>query len=249
MNEESAPARTPNQDDPEIVKTRKANGAKFLMGKKQKRPFQFPLHAGRRGRWIPANSGICILALLTLATFLASPARAQQMSSLERGRALEMLDEVARDVQKHYYDQNFHGVDWNAKVREAKEKIRSETSLNMSLAHIAAALDTLNDSHTFFLPPPRPYRHDYGFRTLMVGDRCYIERVRPETDAEAKGLKRGTEVLTINGYHPTRDILWKMDYTLRVLRPQPGLQLILRKPDVRNPGGCCRKDPGNPARH
>ncbi len=231
MNEESAPARTPNQDDPEIVKTRKANGAKFLMGKKQKRPFQFPLHAGRRGRWIPANSGICILALLTLATFLASPARAQQMSSLERGRALEMLDEVARDVQKHYYDQNFHGVDWNAKVREAKEKIRSETSLNMSLAHIAAALDTLNDSHTFFLPPPRPYRHDYGFRTLMVGDRCYIERVRPETDAEAKGLKRGTEVLTINGYHPTRDILWKMDYTLRVLRPQPGLQLILRKPD------------------
>jgi len=142
-----------------------------------------------------------------------------------------MLEEVARDVQKHYYDQTFHGVDWNAKVREAKEKILSETSLNMSLAHIAAALDTLNDSHTFFLPPPRPFRLDYGFRTVMVGDRCFIERVRPETDAEAKGLKSGDEVLTINGLHPTRETLWKMDYTLQVLRPQPGLQLILRRPD------------------
>ena len=230
MNEENAPAQTPSQDDPETVKARQANGAKSQLGGKPKRPFQLSFNSFLSGSRTPAKSLICILALMTLAAFLASPARSQQMSSLDRGRALEMLEEVARDVQKHYYDQNFHGVDWNAKVREAKEKIRAETSLNMSLAHIAAALDTLNDSHTFFLPPPRPYRHDYGFRTVMVGERCYIERVRPDTDAEAKGLKRGDEVLTVNGFHPTRETLWKMDYTLRVLRPQPGLQLILRRP-------------------
>jgi C-terminal processing protease CtpA/Prc len=172
-----------------------------------------------------------ILAIITLAMFLASPASSQQMSSLDRDRASEMLDDVAQDIQKHYYDQTFHGLDWEAKVREAREKIRAESSLNMSIAHVAAALDALNDSHTFLLPPPRPYRHDYGFRMEMVGDGCYISRVRPGSDAEAKGVKRGDQVLAVNGYKPSRENLWKIDYTFRVLRPQPGLRLTIRNPE------------------
>lgn len=174
-----------------------------------------------------------ILAMLTLAAVLAMPVRAQQMSSLDRDRALEMLDTVSQDIQKHYYDKTFHGSNWDALVRQAREKINAEKSLNLSISHVAAALVALNDSHTFLLPPPRPYRHDYGFRTEMVGDACYITRVRPGTDAEAKGLKRGDQVLAIDGVQPTRNSLWKIDYTFRILRPQPGLHLALRRPDGR----------------
>jgi len=141
-----------------------------------------------------------------------------------------MLDEVAKDVRKHYYDPKFHGVDWDSKVAEAKNKIKKETSLNMALADIAAALASLDDSHTFFLPPPRPYRHDYGFQMEMIGNQCYVSRVRPGSDAEAQGVKPGDEVLAIEGYVPDRQNLWKIDYRFKLLRPQPDLQVTLRDP-------------------
>jgi len=45
-----------------------------------------------------------------------------------------------------------HGVDFDAKIAEAKAKIEKANSFNMAMSHIAAAaLDTLNDSHTFSL--------------------------------------------------------------------------------------------------
>jgi len=177
------------------------------------------------------SAGVYLLAVTALAGLLAPAARSQEMSNLDRARALGMLDDVARDIRRHYYDPEFHGVDWDAKAAEAKNKIKGETSLSMALAHIAAALDTLNDSHTYFLPPRRPIRHDYGFETQMIGNQCYVTRVPPDSDAEAKGVKPGDEVLTVKGYCPNREILWKMNFRLRVLRPQSELRLALRDPE------------------
>jgi len=122
-------------------------------------------------------------------------------------------------------------VDWDAKVREVKAKISNEKTLNMALAHIAALLDTLNDSHTFFLPPPRPYRSEFGWHLQLIGDHCFIVRVRPDSDAESKGIKPGDELLALNGYHPTRGNLWKMEYAFGILRPQPGFHLRLKTPE------------------
>lgn len=174
----------------------------------------------------------CLLLLLFLSFigFSHSSARAQKISSLDRGRALSMLDNVAKDIQKHYYDSNFHGVDWNAIALKAKEQIQSESSLNMAMADIAQALVSLNDSHTFFIPPPRPFAHTYGFQTEIVGDRCYILRVRPGTDAETKGLKPGDELISWEGFTPNRDTLWKIEYRYNLLRPARGVRIFLRDP-------------------
>lgn len=131
-----------------------------------------------------------------------------------------MLQDVTDDVKKHYYDSNLHGVDWNAKVREAKEKIDKAESLNRALTAVAVVLDSLKDSHTVFVPPWRPYVHDYGFQMLMTGDHCYVTRVRPGSDAEAKGLRAGDEIVDLNGYAPTRDDISRMEYMFWVLRPQ-----------------------------
>lgn len=171
---------------------------------------------------------IRLFVFVTLAAFSLPEARPQQFSSLDRDRALDMLGTVAKEVQKHYYDPDFHGVDWDATVQKAKQQIKASDSMNMALAHIAAAMVNLNDSHTFFLPPPRPYIHDYGFQTLMIGDRCYVVRVRPGTDAEAKGVKPGDEVVAMNGYAPSRETFWKFNYRYNVLRPEPGLRVVLR---------------------
>src|SRR5262249_10457696 len=83
-------------------------------------------------------------------TFLTASMFAQQqpqMTNIERGRAQEMLQVIANDVKKHYYDTKFHGVDLDAKVSLAKQQIQASTSFNMAMSHIAAMLDTLNDSH------------------------------------------------------------------------------------------------------
>ena len=162
---------------------------------------------------------------------IAAPTMGQQFTKLDRERVEDMLKDVSSDVKKHYYDPKYHGVDWEAKVALAKGQIDKAESLNMAMSHLAAALDSLNDSHTFFLPPQRPYRHDYGFRMQMFGDHCYVLRVRPGSDAEAKGLKPGDEVLSVNGYQPMRDNLWKMEYVFNTLRPQPGLRLNVKDPE------------------
>lgn len=156
---------------------------------------------------------------------------APQISSLERDRALQMLNTIAGDVKKHYYDPKFHGLDWDARVQEAKQRIQTSPTQNAALSHIAGALDALNDSHTFFLPPSRPYVHDYGLQFEIIGEHCFVTRVRPGSDAETKGIKSGDEVLSISGIEPNRQNMWQINYVFHTLRPVLTLRLDLRSPD------------------
>lgn len=181
------------------------------------------------------KASTCALQVLILALGGLSPIAAQQdqqkITNFDRDRTRDMLRVIASDVKKHYYDSKYHGLDWEANVHAVDQKIMTASSFNYALSEIAAALDTLNDSHTFFLPPPRPYKHDYGWEIQMMGDRCFVMQVRPKSDAESRGVKRGDEILSINGYQPARDNLWKMNYVFNILRPQPGLRVELRQPD------------------
>ena len=153
------------------------------------------------------------------------------MTSLERDQTQAILRQIASDVKKHYYDPTLHGVDWDRSVLEAKARIDKANDIGQALAEIAAVLDLLKDSHTFLLPPPRLNRYDYGWEGLTVGTHCYVTQVRPGSDAAAKGVTPGDEILTVNSYAPTRQNLPRMEYLLNVLRPQPGLRLELRAPD------------------
>lgn len=155
-------------------------------------------------------------------------AHAQYYTAIQRQQAEIMLRDVTDDVKKHYYDPARLGSGWDAAVREAKEQIEKSDSINRALSSIAAVLDSLHDSHTFFLPPSRPFRNDYGFEMQMVGDRCYVTRVRPGSDAAAKGLRPGDEIVSVDGYAPARSDIWRMKNVFWVLQPQPALRLVLR---------------------
>jgi C-terminal processing protease CtpA/Prc len=160
--------------------------------------------------------------------FFAWAAWSQDMSKLDRGRAEDILHVVGNEVRKHYYDPKFHGLDWDAKIAEAKKKIDEARSFNGAMSAIAAMLGALDDSHTFFIPPQHAYRHDFGWQYQVIGPHCFVTRVRPKSDAEVKGVKPGDEVLSINGYIPDRDDIWTMQYVFSVLRPQPVLHVMLR---------------------
>jgi carboxyl-terminal processing protease len=152
------------------------------------------------------------------------------MSNLERDSAVGMLQVLANDVRKNYYDPKFHGLNWDARVAQAKQEIQASKSFNMAMSDIAAALDSLNDTHTFFIPPEHAYHVDYGVRYQIIGEHCYITHVRPKSDAEAKSVKPGDEVLAINGITVNRNNLGKIEYLFNLLRPQAGLRFTLLTP-------------------
>ena len=96
---------------------------------------------------------------------------------------------------------------------------------------IGWALDGLHDSHTLLLPPGRMQILLYGWRMPFIGERCYITRIRPGSDAERKGLRAGDQLLSINGLPLIREDFPKVQYILSVLAPQRELKLQLRGTD------------------
>ena len=147
------------------------------------------------------------------------------ISRTDRDRALAILDVVSKDIHDRYYDPKMHGLDWNAVTANARNKIAESNSLNEALTQIAIAVGTLNDSHTRFFPPTHPYHLDFGLEYQMFWDRCLVTHVRPGSDAEAKGLKPGTELLRINGTPPKRQNLSDIEYLDEILNPRPDMQL------------------------
>ena len=174
---------------------------------------------------------ILIFASLSLAFFLPLllNARPPQINSFNAERVKIMLRQAHDDLRKNYYDKSIRGLDWDARYQEFDGKIRQAGSLGQGFTIVAAFLDVLNDSHTFFAPPPRPVRLDYGFQWSIVGDKRFVLRVRPGTDAESK-LHPGDEVIAVNKYSVNRASLWKMDYYFKLLAPQPQLLLVVKDP-------------------
>lgn len=176
------------------------------------------------------NRNFVVVCAIFVGMFFSSSLQAQQNAKLDRQYAQDMLKTISNDVRKHYYDPKFHGVNFDAAVEDAKARIDKSTSLNYSMSIIANMLDGFNDSHLYFIPPEHAYRNDYGWQDEMIGDHCYVLRVRPGTDAATK-VKPGDEILAINGIQPTRDDLSKLDYLFHILRPQPDLHLVVRSPE------------------
>ena len=169
------------------------------------------------------------LALTICAALL--PAQAQTLGGYDRARGEAILDAVKEDLKNSYYDPAYRGMDLNARFKAAEEKLKQATSLGQMFGVIAQVLMELDDSHTFFIPPQRVSRTDYGWQMQIVGDRCFVTAIRPKSDAEAKGLQVGDEVLKSDGFVPTRDSLWKLKYVYYSLKPRDAVRLVIKKPD------------------
>jgi carboxyl-terminal processing protease len=158
------------------------------------------------------------------------PAQSQSITSYERDSGREMLRMIKSDIQKNYYDPTFHGVDLEARFKEADEKIKKATSNGHIFGIIAQTLLDFNDSHLFFIPPQRAASVEYGWQWQMIGDKCHVMSVKPGSDAEAKGLKPGDIITSMDGFEPTRENLWKMRYFYYTLRPKPGIRVVAQSP-------------------
>jgi len=168
----------------------------------------------------------CGLILITLCPSVS----AQGVGAFDRDSARTMLSLIRDDVKDNYYDPSLRGMDLEVRFKEAEEKIKQATSRDQLVATVAQLLLNLNDSHTFFLPPSRAARVEYGWLMQMVGYDCYVTAVKPGSDAEAKGVKAGDALLSIDGVRPTRANFWKMIYRYYALMPSRSLRMVVRSP-------------------
>jgi len=173
---------------------------------------------------------LSIVAWIFPVASVAEKKSADTMTSIQRDQALQMLRDVYEKIEKDYYDATYHGLNLDARYKEAQQKIANAKSLSDAFGVIAWMVDGLNDSHTFFDPPPRPYLVRDGWQATFIGDACMITAVKEGSDAEAKGLKPGDQVLGIEGFRPTRDTWWKLYYAFHTLAPRSGMKLAVVSP-------------------
>ena len=171
------------------------------------------------------------LSLLGALALSLTTTQAQPDLNFQRERGRVMLKVIKDELKKEYYDPTFHGMDVEARFNAADEKIKEAESVGHLFGIIGQALLDLNDSHTFFLPPSRANRTEYGWKMQAVGDKVFVSAVKPGSDAEKKGVKVGDQVLSVHGFQPSREALWKLTYMFYTLRPQPGLRVALQSPE------------------
>jgi len=144
----------------------------------------------------------------------------------------EILKNLQNAIKKDYYDPTYHGIDLDARFRKAEDRLNSVNSVGQAYAVIAQVLVDFNDSHLYFIPPSTTVDAQYGLRMKMVGNKAFVTSVKPKSDAEAKGLRAGDEILSFEGFKPNRKELWKMQYYYYTLSPRPKLrlQVCIREP-------------------
>jgi C-terminal processing protease CtpA/Prc len=178
-----------------------------------------------------------LLAALTLGAFLGvRDASAQELSKLDRDNARMILKATREDLVKYYYDPSLRGMDVEATFAAADAEITKASTHAEIFKAIARPLKALKDSHTFFVPPAWAAKLEFGWIIQMIGDACHVVAIRPGSDAEAKGLKRGDLVLSVDGKETSRAYLWDILVTDRLLEPHGSSLLV-----ARSPGGSARE--------
>lgn len=159
----------------------------------------------------------------------------KKMDGIERERMKLMLKNIKNEIKKNYYDPTFHGINIEERFAQAEARLKEIETTGQAFGVIAQALMDFNDSHLYFLPPATNLDIEYGWRMQMFGDKGFITTVKPGSDADAKGLKVGDQVLAVESFRPSRKELWKMLYYYNVLSKRAKLSLTVLSPGEEKP--------------
>lgn len=179
---------------------------------------------------MPRNGTFPRLSALALTLAIVAPIASQELRRLDLDRGQSMLKIVKSEIQKHYYDPAFHGLDIEERFARAERDIEKATSLSHMHGIIAQAVLDLDDSHSFFVPPQLTVKYQYGWRMRVIGDAPYVIAVDPRSDAAAKGLKPGDAVLSVDGRLVNRRSMRMFKQMYYRIRPVQGMRLAVQSP-------------------
>ena len=152
------------------------------------------------------------------------------LSKVNQEMVHQMLVDAYNALKEHYYDPQLGGIDWQARFRDHDAHIAAAHNLGEGFGVIASFLSGLNDSHTYFMPPFRPFRIDPGYQLGVIGNDCYVTQVRPGTDADKK-IHVGDRIEHFDRYAINRQDFSDIRYYFYLLSPQQTVQMDLRSPD------------------
>jgi C-terminal processing protease CtpA/Prc len=183
------------------------------------------------GHRVPTvRKSITLVALAIVSSWVfAAGSPQQKINKADRDKAHQVLHDAYDAVKKNYYDPKYHDVNLDALFSDFDAKIDNAASFGDALGMVAAFFEALKDVHTRYNPPPPSSRTDYGYRMQMIGDDCFITRVRPATDAETK-VHPGDQVMAFSGYSVTHADFNRILYYFNLFSPQPAIKLGLRDP-------------------
>ena len=130
---------------------------------------------------------------------------AAAVSTATREGRLAVFDDAWARINERYYDQAFHGLDWEAQrtiFRALAAKADSSQELYVVLRRMIA---TLNDPHTRVFAPEeksdwwRPRFVSVGVTIAEVGGLPTVTRVDRDSAPQRAGLRAGDVIEAVNG--------------------------------------------------
>lgn len=181
-------------------------------------------------KFINLKSTTSILITVLFICLLGQPMLAQKIDNIERDRVKTMLKVIKDTIKDEYYDVNYHGIDLDARFKQAEERLKDIKTLAEGFSVIAQVLMDFNDSHLYFQPPLTNVDVEYGYRSKMAGDKLVVTTVKPKSDAEKKGLKVGDQIVSIENFKPVKSEMWKVNYYYNTLSKRSKLNLEVLSP-------------------
>ncbi len=158
-----------------------------------------------------------------------------QLSANDRDMAVGMLEQARDGIKKSYFDPAYRGVDLEKVFQEAKASLKAARTRDEMMLIIAQFMSNLDDSHTNFIPPSRAADLDYGWKVGMIGNDCYVTAIKPKSDAEAKGLKVGDRIITIDGFTIVRENISQLYHRYYSLVPATSVRFLVLSPGDAKP--------------
>jgi carboxyl-terminal processing protease len=132
-------------------------------------------------------------------------ARAQQSLDLQRADSRRIVEILANDIQKRFYDPSLKGIDVKHLADETKQQINSLNDVGEMQTAVWNFVLKLDDSHTRYSPPQLTHTPSFGFQARGIGDQVMVVALSKNGPAQKAGVQLGDRILALNGRKVTRD--------------------------------------------
>ena len=168
-----------------------------------------------------------IIAAVVLSAGLPVSGSAQTRERLARAAVELELDALHADLKRSYYDADFHGMNIDSLYEVAKKEVVAAKTDQERFRAVQRFLETLQDSHTYFVAPGRVALNDYHFAIQFLADKPFVMGVDLGSQAYAAGLMRGHEIRMFDGTVLTRDNYYRVLSDFLASNPTKPLNLMV----------------------
>ncbi len=162
-----------------------------------------------RPRIFAFGMGLFLFASIPISLFPHSPIprfpdSAFVSTSTREGR-LAVFDDAWARINERYYDQTFHGVDWEAQRMTFRGLAGEADSSQEMYAVLRRMIASLNDPHTRVFSPEekfdwwRPRFVSVGFAIAEIAGLPTVIKVDHNSAAQRAGMHAGDVIETVNG--------------------------------------------------